>query len=187
MARKVTSMIAILACAELAPAHAAPQRSSYAVTGQVASICSLGSNNAPITISTTIAANGKLDSSLNNKSWTISNVMCSGPSSIRVSAKALRRNPANASVPNGQSQTANFTATASGWSLTPASITTGETLPIGTGATYTSPAQTQNSAKAGNITVTVINFTSVVGSNGNGSKLVDGPYSATITVSLSPN
>ncbi|MFC4594400.1 hypothetical protein [Sphingobium tyrosinilyticum] len=140
-----------------------------------------------MTISTAVGSNGKLDTSLNNKSWTISNVMCSGPSSIKVSAKALRRNPPNASVPNGQSQTANFTATASGWSNTPASVTTSETLPVGTGATFTSPAQTQNSAKAGNINVTVNNFTSVVGSNGNGSKLVDGPYSATITVSLSPN
>ena len=186
--RKLASVtFAIPACAALMPAHAAPQRSTYAVTGRVSSSCALGTNIEPLIVSTTVGPNGKLDTSLNNKSWTISNVMCSGPSSIRVSAKALRRNPANASVPNGQSQTANFTATASGWSLTPASITTGETLPIGTGATYASPAQTQNSAKAGNITVTVNNFTSVVGSNGNGSKLVDGPYSATITVSLSPN
>jgi hypothetical protein len=113
--------------------------------------------------------------------------MCSGPSSIKVSAKALRRNPPNASVPNGQSQTANFTATASGWSNTAATVTTAETLPTGTTTTYTGAPQTQNSAKTGNIIVTVNNFTSVVGSNGNGSKLVDGPYSATITVSLSPN
>jgi len=180
-------MFAILACAALAPAHAAPQPSTYTVTGRVSSSCSLGSNNAPITISTTVAANGKLDTALNGKSWNISNVMCSGPSSIRVSAKALRRNPANATVPNGQSQTANFTATASGWSPTPASVTTGETLPAGTGAAYAGTPQTQNSAKAGNIVVTVNNFTSVTGTNGNGAKLVDGPYSATITVSLSAN
>jgi hypothetical protein len=187
MRNSIIALVLIPVCAGLASAHAAPQRSTYAVTGQVSSSCALGADVEPLTVSTTVGANGKLDTSLNNKSWTISNVMCSGPSSIKVSAKALRRNQPNASVPKGQSQTANFTATASGWSLTPASITTGETLPIGTGATYTSPAQTQNSAKAGNITVTVNNFTSVVGSNGNGSKLVDGPYSATITVSLSPN
>lgn len=168
----------------VSPAHAAPK--TFAVTGHVNSSCSLGSSNGSILIKTTVPANGKLDTSLNGTTFNLPGLFCDASSSINVSATELRLNPPVAKVPNGQSEAANFTATAAGWSSSAATVTTAETSPNGSTTIFAGIPRVQSSAKSGNLTVTVNNFTTVVGPNGNGLKLIDGSYSATITVSLTP-
>ncbi len=185
--KPIIALLPVLAWVGFTPAHAAPQTRTFSVTGQVGSSCSLGTNSAPLTLATTVPTNGKLDTNLNGKTFTLTNAICSAPSSIIVRSTVLRRAPPNPSVPNGQSQAANFTATATGWSSTPATVTTAETSPLGSTTTYSGTARSQNTAKTGTITVTFSNFTTVTGPNGNGTKLVDGSYSATITVSLTPS
>lgn len=183
------TIVSVFACAGWSrPAHAVPPSpKTFTVTGNVPSACSLGATpGGALTVSTTVDNNGKLDAALNGKSFTLNGLYCSAPSSITVRSTTLRRSPPQASVPTGQSQTANFTATATGWSTTAASVTTTETSPLGSTTVFSGTPRSQSSAKAGNITVTVNNFTTVVGPNGNGQKLVNGSYSATITVSLTP-
>jgi hypothetical protein len=169
----------------LSSAHAASPK-TFTVTGHVTSTCSLGASTGSLLINTTVPASGKLDASVDGTSFALTGLYCDAPSSIRLSATALRRNPPNDKVPNGQSQAANYTATATGWSSTPAIVTTSEASPFGSTMVFTGTPRSQPSAKSGNLTVTVNNFTTVVGANGNGQKLMDGPYSATITVSLTP-
>jgi hypothetical protein len=187
MIRKISiCLVAAAACTgAFSPLHAAPP-SSFPVTGRVASRCSLGSSSGSLLISTTVPSNGKLDPSLNGKTFTLTGVFCDAPSTIRLSATELRRSPPVDKVPNGQSEAANFTATVTGWSTTPATVTTSETSPFGSSTVFIGNPQSQPSAKIGNLTVTVNNFTTVVGQIGFGQKLIDGPYSATITVSLTP-
>jgi hypothetical protein len=187
MIRKIAiGLISAVACVgALSPAHAAPP-ANFAVNGNVQSHCSLGTSPGPLTVSTTVPASGKLDPALNGRTFNLSGLFCDAPSNIKVSATTLRRNPPKASVPNGQSQAANFTATATGWASTPATVTTTEVSPLGSATVFNGTPRSQSSAKSGSVTVTVNNFTTVVGPNGNGQKLVDGAYSSTITVSLTP-
>ena len=184
MTRKITiGMVVAVACAGiLSPAHAAP----FPLNGTVAPHCSLGASSGPLTINTTVPADGKLDPALNGRTFSLTGVFCDAPSTIHLSATALRRSPPKTSVLNGQSQAANYTATATGWTTTAASVMTSETSPLGSTTVFTGSPRSQNTAKAGSITLTVTNFTTVVGDKGLGQKLVDGAYSATITISLTP-
>jgi len=186
MIRKISlGLISAVACVVASSAaHAAPR--TFSVKGNVPTRCSLGSSLGPLTISTTVSANGKLDPSLNGRTFTLSGLYCDAPSSIKVSATALRRDPPKTSVASGQSQSANFTVTATGWSSTAATVTTTETSPLGSTQVFSGTPRNQSIAKSGSLNVTVNNFTTVVGVNGLGQKLVDGPYSATITISLTP-
>jgi len=187
MIRKISiCLVAAAACmGATSLVHAAPP-STFPVTGRVASSCSLGPSAGSLLISTTVPSNGKLDPSLNGKTFNLNGLFCDAPSTIRLSATELRRSPPVDKVPNGQSEAANFTATATGWSSTPATVTTTETSQFGSTTVFVGTPRSQPSAKIGNLTVTVNNFTTVVGPNGLGQKLIDGPYSATITVSLTP-
>jgi len=188
MPRKIfIAVLPVLVWAGVTPAHAGPSPVAYRVTGQVRPSCSLGSN-PPLRLSTTVGKDGKLNTSqLQGTTLTLPNAVCSAPSSIVVRATSLRLNTPQANLPNGQSQTVNFTATAIGWSTSPAIVATGDTTPLGTLTAYTGTAQTQNSAKQANITIGFNNFAVVTGSNGNGQKLLDGAYSATIIISLTPS
>ena len=168
------------------PALAGPSTGIDQVTGQVLSRCTL-SQLAPIVLSTTVPANGKLDPTLEGRNWTIANVNCNSPTRIAVSAKALRRNVPRTSLTPSQSQTINFTASATGWSPAAATVTTGETTPLGTGATYNGTPRVQSQAKSAAITVTVSGFIAVTAQSNSAAKPVDGAYSATITIAIVPN
>lgn len=187
MIRKVSiGLIAAAWAGVVSPAHAAPTPKTFTVSGHVISRCSLGTSTGSLLISTTVPSNGKLDTALNGKTFNLTGLFCDAPSTIKLSATELRRSPPVDRVPNGQSEAANYTATATGWSATPATVTTTEASQFGSATVFTGTARSQPTAKIGNLTVTVNNFTTVVGPNGNGQKLIDGPYSATITVSLTP-
>ena len=176
----------MLACAGAIPAQAAPATKTVEVTGTVANMCSV-TQLAPIVLSTTVPANGKLDPTLEGRNWTIANVNCNSPTRIAVSAKALRRNVPRTSLTPSQSQTINFTASATGWSPAAATVTTGETTPLGTGATYNGTPRVQSQAKSAAITVTVSGFIAVTAQSNSAAKPVDGAYSATITIAIVPN
>jgi hypothetical protein len=180
------SAFALLAscCACIAPAQAA----QFDVKGTVNKSCNLGPAPGSFIFSTVVGTNGKLSPTLDSQSWTISGSWCNIPSTIRISATALRiTSPApKSSLPSGQSQTINFRAQAAGWAPSPAVVTTGETTSIGTGALFQGAAQVQSGPKVGSVNVTVGNFI-VAGQVGNSPgqlKPIPGTYSATITVTL---
>ena len=192
MRRTSIAVVAAATCAGSVPAHAAPPSStgSYPVSGRINSTCSSGVSNGTIIITTTVPADGKLDPSLNGRTFTVSGAMCDSASLIQLNATALRRVPPVTKVPNGQSETTNFMATATGWSSSPATVITRESDPRGSNTVYQGTPQVLNSPKVGTITVSLSGFGDpnfVVGSKGLGFKLIDGNYSATITVILSPS
>ena len=91
------------------------------------------------------------------------------------------------SLTPSQTQTINFTARASGWSSAAAAVTTRETAPLGSGTSYTGPAQVQPLAKSATVTITVSGFVPVTTQSNSAAKPVNGPYSATITLAIVPN
>ncbi|WP_313806826.1 hypothetical protein [Sphingobium sp.] len=187
---RVLTAICVLfpACAGAIPAQAAPASATAQVKGVIKGKCALPSA-APITFSTVVPANGKLDPALANLSWTISGLACNAGSAISISARSLRLNAPRGSLTPSQSQAVNYTATASGWSPGAATVTTGDTTSLGTTALYTGVAQSQAAPKSGTIIISVSNFTVSTnkGSSANSAKPVDGAYSATIILNLAPS
>lgn len=190
MMRKSTkAFILALSCAGFTSAQAAPARQmTYNVKGKINGSCVIP-QAAPLTLTTTIGSNGKIDPALSNISWSIAGWSCNAASRITLSAKALRLNPPRTSLTPSQSQAINFTARASGWTTSDATVTTAETTALGTGATYTGSPQVQNTPRRSAITVRVSDFVaaSTKGSSSNAAKPIDGAYSATITVTLAPS
>ena len=178
----------VFACAGVIPAQAAPSSSPVPVKGVINGTCVLPST-APITFSTVVPANGKLDPALANLSWTIAGLACNAGSTIAISARSLRLNAPRSNLTPSQSQAVNYTATASGWSPSAASVTTGDTTSLGTTTLYTGTAQSQAAPKSGTIIISVSNFTLSTnkGSSANSAKPVDGAYSATIILNLAPS
>jgi hypothetical protein len=188
--RRRAPVLVVMACACISHAQAAPVKAEYQARAQVDAICSVASQIAPLSLTTTVDKNGKLDPGLVNTSFNLEGLICTGPSEITVSATSLRLTQPNTVLPPGQSQTVNFIATATGWTSIPATVTTRDFTRIGSMEIYAGVPQVQYFAKAGGITVHVGNFVVVTEKAGNGNgpraKPVDGNYAATITISLSP-
>jgi len=172
----------------IVPVAAAPRQANFAVTATVATVCSLGGQTAPLSFSTIVHSSGKLDPNLNNLSWTLTGLYCDSASKIMLRATALRLQPPRTSLTSSQSQAINFTATATGWSAIPATVTTAETTALGSGVSYTGVPQSQTGARSGPITIKVGNFVTSIDKrqSANSAKPIDGSYSATISVILSP-
>lgn len=187
--RKLISICCVVpACVGALPAQAAPRSDTIEVAGKVNGICVMPAT-APLTFSTTVPSNGKLDPGLSNLRWTITGIACNTGSRISIAARSLRINAPKTSLNPSQSQAVNFTATATGWAPTGATVTTGDTSPIGTTNYYTGAAKIQSSPKTGSITVSVNGFV-VVGTSGdssNSAKPLSGAYSATIVLTLAPS
>jgi hypothetical protein len=189
MKRISFSFALFLACAGIMPVRAAPVRqATYTIKGKIAGSCAIP-QAAPLTLSTTVSSNGKIDPALSNVSWTIAGWSCNAASRISLSARPLRLSPPRTSLTPSQSQVINFTARASGWTTADATVTTAETNPLGTSANYTGAAQVQNAPRKASITVRVGDFATAgaKGNSANNAKPVDGAYSATITVTLTPS
>lgn len=180
-----SALAGMLTCAGVVPAQAATSK-TVQVTGTVPNGCAVTMLN-PIILSTTVPANGKLDPTLEGRSWSVPNVACNNSTRISVTAKALRLNVPRASLTPSQTQTINFTARATGWSPTAAAVTTAETSPYGTGTAYSGTPQVQSQAKSAAVTITVSGFVPVTTQYNSAAKPVDGAYSATITISIVPN
>lgn len=190
MVRLRAPILAVLACACASHAQAAPGQAQYLTQAKVDAICAVSTQMAPMSLSTVVDKNGKLDPALVNTSFAIDGILCSGPSQITVSATSLRSTRPAIVLPPGHSQTVNYIATATGWTANPATVTTRDARPLGSLEVFTGVPQVQYNAKTGSIVIHVGNFAVVTDKapNGNGApaKLVDGNYAATITVSLSP-
>lgn len=188
MRGSLRAMGIILACAGLLPVQAAtPRQGTFTVKGKLNGGCVLP-QSAPLTLNTTVPANGKLDPALSNATWTITGISCNASSQIKISARSLRLNVPRSSLTPSQSQTINFTAKASGWAPSAAMVTTGEATALGTTTVYAGIPQVQPSPKTGSIVVSVSDFVVSVnkGSSSNSAKPIDGAYSATIILTLTP-
>ena len=105
----------------------------------------------------------------------LSGSFCTSRSTITVAASPIAAQTFTVAAPTGFARTVDYTATASGWTTTPASFGT---------AAATNPAATQPRATAftGDITVGIGSFATTGGS---GLRLVaDTNYSGTVTVTL---
>ncbi len=190
LARSGASILVVIACAGIMPAQAASRKVDYNLNAKIEAICAVGQQVAPMTLTTTVDKNGKLDPALVNRSFVVDGMLCSGPSQITVSATSLRLSLPRNELPTGQSQTVNFITSATGWTSNPATVTTRDSTPLGSLEVYAGVPQVQYNAKSGGITIHVSGFAVVTekAANGRGTpaKPVDGNYAATITISLTP-
>lgn len=183
--RYILACLPVIVCASPALAQTNPS-TSFPVNGSVATRCALGTT--PITPTVTVNGNGgtgMLPDIVANSpsSWSIP-ASCSGPSSLSVTARSLRLNTATATVANQRSQTINYTATASGWTSTAATVLTADTAAGSATYSITGTARSRANAGSGNISVTFGGYS--IPSNGTNTKLLNGTYSSVITLTLSP-
>jgi len=161
-----------------ASAQTTATRGPIPVTGNVPALCTAGTNTSGsgafdvgiLTDPTT----GLLRNDLSAPPKVLAGAFCSAMSNITVSATPLlSQNNLNAN--GGFSRTVNFTATAAGWTTTPASFTTGAA---------SNPGATQNRPTpfTGDITVSIGSFST---GGGNALRLVADPaYLGSVTVTL---
>lgn len=170
----------VIACASQLHAQASPAVTSFRVQGTVAPKCTL--QNVAMNPSVTVASNGAI-SLVNPSSWTLS-ASCSGPSTLAVTAGSLRITLPKLTLGNNEAQTINYTATASGWTGTAATVSTADTALGSASYSLTGTARTRATAGTGTITVTYGAFSTPA--NGSNTKPNAGSYSSTITLSLAP-
>ena len=151
----------------------------FPVTGNVPGLCTGGTlSNATASFDLGVlidTATGLRRTDLAAPPKILTGAFCSVQSQISVSATALQSVNNTATPSAGFSRTVHYTATASGWTATPASFATGST---------TNPAASQQRATAfqGNITVGIGSF-----STGGGEALrlvADTAYQGIVTVTL---
>lgn len=170
--------------AALSPAYAQETGSTsvagpFPVIGNVPALCAGGTLSAAdgtFNVGTLIdTSTGFLLNSLSAPAKTLVGSFCSARSSITVSATPMAAQNFTATPPAGFSRTVNYTATASGWTATPASFTTGA-------GENGAAVQTRNTAFTGDITVAVSNFATA---GGNTLRMVaDSDYQGLVTVTL---
>ncbi len=151
----------------------------FPVIGNVPALCSGGTLTAPdgtfnVGVMTDTST-GFLLPSLTAPAKVLTGAFCSSRSTINISATPMTAQNFTATPPTGFSRTVNYTATASGWTDTAASFTTGA-------ATNPAATQSRSTAFTGNITVGVANF-----ATGGGATLrpvADTQYRGLVTVTL---
>jgi hypothetical protein len=166
-----------------APASAATSK-TVTVSGNVATACTFNGsgNTATLNFSVTVAANGNTPNA--PAAQTITNVFCNKAATLTVASKSLRLNPPQGSLNANQTQTINFTTTATGTGVSSANVTTAETTRLGSTTQYTGTGVTQSPIRsATTITVTPSALTAVT-AGGNNPKLIQGTYTATVVVTL---
>lgn len=140
-------------------AQANPTQLTFPVTGSVARLCAIGAitgGDSTFAVGSLInPATGFLSATLSAPAKTVTGSWCNAPSTITLAATPLGATDV-ATAPAGFTRAVNYTATATGWSATPASFATGAA---------TNPAAVQNAttATAGNITVAIGSFAAAGG------------------------
>jgi hypothetical protein len=181
--------IAIAALVALVPVVAQAQEQGgaddtdskqFEVIGTVPAMCSGGTltgGNATFDLGVLIdTTTGFMRTDLSAPNKVLNGAFCSARSTIAVNATALAAENFTATPPAGFSRAVNYTATATGWSPTPASFNTGA-------ATNPNAVQNRNTAFTGDITVGIGSFSTAGGAT---QRLVaDTSYSGQITVTLS--
>lgn len=123
----------------------------------------------------TNTASGLLRTDLSAPPKTLAGAFCSGMSTISISATPLVSQTNTSNPPSGFSRTVDYTATAAGWTNTPATFTTGT-------ATNSGAVQSQPLAFTGDIIVSIDNFST---GGGQALRLVADPaYQGEIVVTL---
>jgi hypothetical protein len=134
---------------------APPTVINFPVTGFVTRLCAIGAitgGNGTYALGSLIdPTTGFLSGTLSAPAKVVTGSWCNAPSTISVAATQLTATGFSGPTPAGFTSTLDFTASASGWSITPASFATGS----GANAGATQPA---SSATSGAITVDINTF-----------------------------
>lgn len=120
-------------------------------------------------------SNGQLRSDLSAPPQVLVGSFCTGRSTITIAATPLEAQNFTAAAPGGFSRRVDYTATASGWTVTPAAFNT---------AAAANPSATQDrpTSFSGDVTVAISNFAT---SGGQSLRLVaDGSYRGVVTVTI---
>lgn len=182
LARILLASSALIAATAPAMAQdSASAAKNFAVSGTVPALCIGGTATGGdetfdlgVLIDTTT---GFLRTDLAAAPKTLTGSFCTARSTIAIAATPLLAQNFTATPPAGFSRSVDFTATASGWTATPASFATGAS---------TNPAATQSrtTAFSGPITVGIGSFSTTGGS---ALRLVsDTAYRGAVTVTLTP-
>lgn len=181
MTKAIHLFTGLIAAALAAPAAAqsTSDTSEFAVIGNVPALCSGGTisgANATFDLGVLVdTSTGLLRTDLAAPSKVITGSFCSARSTINVDADAMAAQNFTASPPAGFSRSVNYVATASGWTVTPASFDTAQ-------AVNSAATQSRDTAFTGDITVALSNFAT---GGGNALRLVaDTNYLGTVTVTL---
>ena len=167
----------------LAPGAALAQSSTdtrqFDVIGTVPALCSGGTlvgGNGTFDLGVLIdTTTGLLRSDLSAPPKVLAGSFCSARSTINITATAMTAQNYAGPAPAGFAQNVDYTATASGWTATPAATNTA--LSVNPGAT-----QSRSTAFTGDITVALSNFAT---RGGNALRLVADPsYRGLVTVTL---
>jgi hypothetical protein len=152
---------------------------TFQVTGNVPALCSggtLGNNQGTFDLGVLInTSTGFLRTDLAAPGRTLAGAFCSAQSTITVAATPLVAQNFTATPPGGFSRSVDYTASAAGWTTTPASFVT-------SAASNAAATQTRVTPFSGDIAVSVANFATT---GGNALRLVaDNNYRGTVTVTL---
>jgi len=184
--RKLTAMFSlVLALGGAAAAQAqeatgsTTDTKSLSVTGNVPAMCAggtitSGAGTFPlgVLIDTTT---GLLRTDLAAPDKVLAGSFCSTRSTITIGATALAAQNFTSTAPSGFSRSVDYTATAQGWTVTPAAYTTGA-------AANAAATQTRASAFSGDITVHIGDFATTGGAALR--PVADNSYLGTVTITL---
>lgn len=138
-----------VATAQVAPSGE-PVVTNFPVTGFVSRVCALGAitgGDGTYALGSLIdPGTGLLSGTLTAPAKTLTGSFCNAPSTVAVSATPLTATGFVAPAPAGFSGIVDYTATASGWTTTAASFTSGAAA---------NPGQTQNASAANASTISV--------------------------------
>lgn len=152
---------------------------AFTVTGNVPVICAGGAlSGGDSTFALGVLVNtttGLLRTDLSAPDKVLTGAFCSALSTISVAATRMTAQNVTTAAPAGFSNSVDFTATASGWTTTPASVNTAAT---------SNPAATQSRTTpfSGNITVGLSNFATTGGTTLR--PVADTSYLGSVTVTL---
>lgn len=173
--------LALCAVAAAAPvfAQSDTDAKNFAVIGNVPALCSGGIlTGAGSTFDVGVlidTATGFLRTDLAAPDKLLAGSFCSARSTIAVDATPMLAQNFTGTPPTGFSRTVNYTATASGWTATPAVFTVGA-------ASNPASVQTRPTAFTGDVTVGVSSFTTAEGAALR--MVADTSYVGTVTVTL---
>lgn len=173
------SAIVAISIPGAAMAQSTSDTRQFPVIGTVPPICSAGTlvgGNSTFDLGVLInTTTGFLRNDLSAPNKVLSAAFCNASSTISVNATPLAATNFTATPPAGFSRGMNYTATASGWTTTPANFTTGA-------GSNTAATQTRPAPFTGDITVGISGFATV---GGNTLRLVaDTSYTGLVTVTL---
>lgn len=179
MKRLIATVALALAAASPALAQSTATTGPLPVTGNVPALCSAGTvtgGNSVFGLGVMIdTSTGFMLNNLSAPNKIVAGSFCNFRSTISVSATPMTAQSFVGAPPAGFANAVNFTATASGWTTTPASTTTGA-------ASNPAATQLRLTPFSGDISIGVSGFSPV---GGTGLRLVSDPaYSGTVTVTL---